>query len=129
MNTSTDPVAMAADAALLLSTGRTSMALTVLERLSAAIEAALKDAAGEGYLRGQAHVIAAARERRQSAARPPAPRTANRLDILRMALANPVQRQLVKAALGMDDRLLERVAAGGVTLSGVQWRKLREALA
>ena len=61
MNTSTDPIAMAADAALLLSTGRTSMALTVLERLPAAIEAALKDAASEGYLRGQAHVIPASR--------------------------------------------------------------------
>ena len=35
----------------------------------------------------------------------------------------------MKAALGMDDRLLERIAAGGATLSGVQWRKLREALA
>ena len=71
----------------------------------------------------------ATRERRRAAARSPAPRTIARLDILRTALANPVQRQLVKAALGMDDRLLERVAAGGATLSGVQWRKLREALA
>ena len=67
MTTSTDPVAMAADAALLFSTGRTSMALTVLERLPAAIEAALKDAASEGYLRDQAHVIATARAARQQA--------------------------------------------------------------
>ena len=44
-------------------------------------------------------------------------------------LPTPAQRQLVKAALGMDDRLLERVAAGGATLSGVQWRQLREVLA
>ena len=126
------PIAAARDALTLLQTGRAGMALRIMEALPDAIEAALRSATGEAYLRGQAdahRIIATTRERRQAAARPPAPRTANRLDILRAALADPSQRQLVKAALGMDDRLLERVAAGGATLSGVQWRRLREALA
>ena len=125
------PIAAARDALTLLQTGRAGMALRIMEALPGAIDAALRSATGEAYLRGQAdahRIIATTRERRQAAARSPAPRTANRLDILRMALADPSKRQLVKAALGMDDRLLERVAAGGATLSGVQWRKLREAM-
>ena len=126
------PIAAARDALTLLQTGRAGMALTLLEQLPGAIEAALRSATGEAYLRGQAdahRIVATARERRQAAARPPAPRTADRLDILRAALADPNKRQLVKAALGMDDRLLERVAAGGAMLSREQWRKLREVLA
>jgi len=127
------PVAAARDALTLLQTGRARMALRIMEAMPGAIEAALRGATGEAYLRGQADahriIAAAARERRQVAAPPPAPRTANRLDLLRAALADPSKRQLVKGALGMDDRLLERVAAGGATLSGVQWRKLREVLA
>ncbi len=126
------PIAAARDALTLLQTGRAGMALRIMEALPDAIEAALRSATGEAYLRGQAdahRIIAATRERRQAVARSPALRTANRLDLLRTALADPIQRQLVKAALGMDDRLLERVAAGGATLSSVQWRKLREVLA
>lgn len=123
------PMKVAVDAAMLLGTGRAAMALTLIEQLPALIDAALKDAASEGFMRGQAHVIAAARERRQAAARMPAPRTANRLDLLRAALGDPCQRQLAKAALSMGDGLIERVAAGGATLSGTQWRKLRKVLA
>ena len=126
------PIAAARDALTLLQTGRAGMALRIMEALPGAIEAALRRATGEAYLRGQAEahrIIAATRKRRQAAARSPALRMANRLDMLRTALADPSRRQLLKTALGMDDRLLDRVAAGGATLSGVQWRKLREALA
>ena len=126
------PIAAARDALVLLQTGRAGMALRIMEALPDAIEAALRSAAGEAYLRGQAdahRIIATTRERRQAAARPRAPRTVDRLDILRTALADLNKRQLLKTALGMDDRLLERVASGGATLSSVQWRKLREVLA
>ena len=122
------PIAATRDALTLLQTGRAAMALRIMEALPDAIETMLRSASGEAYLRGQAdahRLIAAARKRRQ----PPAPRKPHRLDLLREALADPRRRQLVKATLGMDDRLLERVAAGGATLSGVQWRKLREVLA
>ena len=125
--TSACPIAAARDALALLQTGRASMALRIMEALPDAIEAALRSATGEAYLRGQAdahRIMAAACERRQ----PPAPHKRNRLDILRDALVDPAQRQLVNAVLGMDDRLLERVAACGATLSGLQWRKLREVL-
>ena len=108
------------------------MALRIMEALPGAIEAALRRRHGEAICAAKPMriaIIATTRERRQAAAPPPAPRTADRLDLLRDALADPNRRQLVKAALGMDDRLLERVAAGGATLSGVQWRKLREVLA
>ena len=127
------PVAAAHDALTLLQTGRAGMALRIMEALPDAIEAALRSATGEAYLRGQADahriIAAAARERRQVAAPPPAPRTANRLGLLRTALADPSKRRLVKAALGMDDRLLERIAAGRATLSSVKWRRIREVLA
>ena len=48
------PIAAARDALTLLQTGRAGMALRVMEALPDAIEAALRSAAGEAYLRGQA---------------------------------------------------------------------------
>ena len=117
------PIAAARDALTLLQTGRAAMALRIMEALPDAIEAVLRSATGEAYLRGQAdahRMMAAARERRQ----PPAPRKPHRLDLLRAALADPVQRQLVKDTLRMDDRLLERVAACGARSRPSTWWKL-----
>ena len=89
------------------------------------------------YLRGQtdAHrILAAAQERQriqpQPVAAPPlAPRKPSRLEWLRDALEDPSQRERARAALRMEEWLLDRLQAGSATLSGVHWRKLREALA
>ena len=65
------PIAAARDALTLLQTGRVAMALRIMEALPDAIEAALRSATGEAYLRGQAdahRIIATTRERRQAAA-------------------------------------------------------------
>src|SRR5436190_1272016 len=72
------PIAAARDAFTLLQAGRAGMALRIMDALPVAIEATLRSATGEAYLRGQAdahRIIATTRERRQAAARPPAPRT------------------------------------------------------
>jgi hypothetical protein len=45
------------------------------------------------------------------------------------ALADPSRRERARAALRMEDWLLDRIAAGTATLSGTQWRRVREALA
>ena len=99
------------------------MGLALLDRFPALIEASLKGAASEGYLGGQAdayRVVAAARERRQATAARPAPRKPQRLDLC-LALADPIQRKLMKVALGMDGSLLDRVAIVGATLSDAKW--------
>lgn len=91
------PVTAARDALMLLQTGRAAMAVRIMEALPDAIEAALRSATGEAYLRGQAdahRIIAATRERRQAGSPPPASRAPQRLDVLRTALADPIQRQL-----------------------------------
>lgn len=132
--TPADPVAAARDAETLLRTGRANMALRILEALPSVLEAALKEAASEAYLRGQTdthRMMAAARERhpkgpRQAPATPPKP---NRLDELRAALADPAKRAAVRSALRMDDRLLDRIAAGGANLTPAQRRRLRSTLA
>ena len=128
------PITAAQDALTLLRSGRAAMAVSVLERLPALIEAQLVEARGAGFAEGwDAHLLAAARERQQAVLRPapsaPAPRTPTRLDWLRDALADPAKRECARAALRMDNRLLDRIAAGTVTLSGTHWRRLREALA
>lgn len=131
------PIAAARDALVLMQTGRASMAVRIMEALPGAIEAVLRSTTGEAYLRGQAdahRAVGAARKLSRTppqptASPPPEPYKPHRLELLCDALADPVKRQLVKATLGMGDRLLERVAAGGATLSGAQWRRLREALA
>jgi hypothetical protein len=131
------PIAAAQDALTLLRTGRAAMAHRILEGLPALIDAALVRGEGIAYLRGQAdaHRILAAASECQQAQRPhlapipPAPRKPSRLEWLRDALADPSQRERARAALRMEDWLLDRIAAGTATLSGTQWRKLREALA
>ena len=131
------PIAAAQDALTRLRTGRAAMAHRILEGLPALIDAALVRGEGIAYLRGQAdahRIVAAAQERQRIqpqpiAARPPAPRKPSRLEWLRDALANRSQRERARAALRMEDWLLDRIAAGTATLSGMQWRRLREALA
>ena len=131
------PITAAQDALTLLRSGRAAMAQRILEGLPALIDAALVRGEGIAYLRGQAdahRIVAAARSvsgysRSRSPLHPPAPRKPSRLEWLRDALADPSQRERARAALRMEDWLLDRIAAGTATLSGTQWRKLREALA
>jgi hypothetical protein len=116
------------------------MALRILEGLPALIEAQLVDVRGLGFAEGwDAHLMAVARAEAEARAKAPsaaqtvgtpsAVRHRPRLDTLREALADPEQRARLRAALRMEDWLLDRIAAGTATLSGTQWRKLREALA
>lgn len=126
------PITAAQDALTLLRSGRAAMALRILEGLPALTEAQLVDARGSGFAEGwDAHLMAV--ERRQAQPRlaptPPAPRKPSRTEWLRDALADPSQRERARAALRMEDSLLDRVAAGTATLSGAHWRRLREALA
>ena len=130
------PITAAQDALTLLRSGRAAMTLRILEGLPALIDAALMRTDGVAYLRGQddAHRILATAQGRQRiqpqpvAAPPPAPRKPSRLEWLRDALEDPSQRKRARAALRMEDWLLDRIAAGTATLSGAHWRKLREAL-
>lgn len=128
------PLTAVQDALTLLRSGRAAMAQLVLEGLPALIEAQLIEARGSGFAEGwDAHLLAVARAEVPSAAQavgtPPAVRHRSRLDSLREALANPEQRARLCSVMGMEDWLLARIAAGAATLSGAQWRRLREALA
>jgi hypothetical protein len=128
------PITATQDALTLLRSGRAAMALRILEGLPALIEAQLVDVRGSGFAEGwDAHLIAEAHAKAPSAAQTVGTATAvrprSRLDTLREALADPEQRARLRAVLRMEDWLLDRIAAGTATLSGTQWRKLREALA
>ena len=127
------PITAAQDALTLLRSGRAAMAQRVLEGLPALIEAQLVDARGSGFADGwDTHLMAVARAKAPSAAQtvgmPTAVRHRPRLDTLREALADPEQRARLRATLRMGDWLLDRIAAGAATLSGTQWRRVREAL-
>ena len=122
---------VAADAALLLRSGRASMALTLLEALPAALEAELARVTANAYDRGHAdgrHVEASARQRKTLQKRPPptsAPRRLTRLDWLRSMVAEPAQRERVRSILRLDDRILDRVLDGRAQLSETSWRALK----
>jgi hypothetical protein len=130
------PITAAQAALTLLRSGRAAMAQHIMEGLPTLIEAALARGESGSYLRGQAdaqRILAAASERQQAqrshlAPIPPAPRKPSRLEWLRDALADPSQRERARAALRMEDWLLDRIAAGTATLSGAYWRRVREAL-
>ena len=125
-----DPVAAARDAVTLLQTGRAAMALRILEGLPDAIEAVRRDAASEAFLEGQraAHRVQATC-RREAKTMPATFRGATRLDELRMAMADHEKRQLVLAALRIDERHLHLILTGKSTLAGTQWKRIREVLA
>jgi hypothetical protein len=101
------------------------MALRVLETLPGLIERDLREQSSGAYLRGRSEGELAAARRLQP--KHPAPEAA-RLDRLRRLLGDPTGRASVREALRLDDRLLDRVAAGTLTLSPQQWRRLRDAL-
>lgn len=124
------PIAAAKDALVLLQTGRAAMALRILEGLPDAIEAAKRDAASEGFLEGQraAHRVLATC-RREAATMPTTTIAANRLQELRKAVTNHEKRQLVLAALRVDERHLDLILKGRTKLAGTQWKRIREALA
>lgn len=127
-----DALAAARDALHLLQTGGASMALRVLETLPGLIERDLREQSSGAYLRGRSEGELAA-ARRIQALRPRTPtadaaRRECRLNRLRALLADPERRASVREALRLDDRLLDRVAAGTLTLSSQQWRRLRDAL-
>ena len=123
------PVAYARSAQLLLQSGRAEMALRLLELLPDAIEAQLIAARRCGFTDGwHAHLAADRRAEAETHgtpktsghsefSRPPPPKP-TRLDWLRDALADPAKREQARAALRMDDHLLDRIAAGTATLSG-----------
>ncbi len=119
-----DALAAARDALHLLQSGRAAMALRVLETLPGLIERDLREQSSGAYLRGRSEGELAAAQRFQ-APQPKRPASEpTRLDRLRTLLSDPV----VREALHLDDRLLDRVAAGTLTLSPQQWRRLRDAL-
>ena len=125
-----DPVAAVRDALLLLESGRAAMARRVLETLADAIELALRSATSEAYLRGQTdtHRMPATQKAKTMPKRPPptsAPRRVTRLDWLRSMVAEPAQRERVRAILRLDDRILDRVLDGRAQLSETSWRALK----
>ena len=125
-----DPIAAARDAVTLLQTGRAAMALRILEGLPDAIEAARRDAASDGFLQGQraAHRVLATR-RREAKTMPVTFSGASRLQELRLAVADREKRQLVLAALRIDERHLDLILAGRTKLASGQWKRIREVLA
>ena len=123
-----DALAAVRDALLLLRTGRSTMALRMLETLPNLIERDLREQSSGAYLRGRSEgEMAAARRFQTREVRRPAPK-ASRLDRLRALLSDPTGRAKVREALRLDDRLLNRVVDGTLTLSPQQWRRLRDLL-
>jgi len=132
MTPAPDALAAARDALHLLQTGRAAMALRVMETLPNLIERDLREQSSGAYLRGRSEgELAAARRFQASQPRRPVPEVAHRegrLSRLRALLSDPAGRASAREALRLDDRLLDRVAAGTVTLSPQQWRRLRASL-
>jgi hypothetical protein len=113
-----DYAAAIEDVVTLTRTGRVGMALTVLERLTVLVDGALLQAMAEAREEGRrslaAEITGQARRRRP-----------DRLDWLRQKVSDPELRERALAALRLDDRLFDRLLAGGVTLSAGQWKRLR----
>ncbi|MFO1075875.1 MAG: hypothetical protein U1E17_24855 [Geminicoccaceae bacterium] len=104
------------------------MALRVLETLPSLIERDLREQSSGAYLRGRSEgEMAVARRFKVLQPSRPAPE-ATRPDRLRALLSDATGRAAVRDALHLDDRLLDRVAAGTLTLSPQQWRRLRDLL-
>jgi hypothetical protein len=119
-----DPVAVARDALLLLSSGRAAMAMRVLEGLPELIEAERRTVYSKGRWDAKAAMVA----QLQPKTPPPSSIGSHRRKWLQSVLADPEGRAKARAAARLSDQLLDRVAAGRLTLAPAMWRKLRRAL-
>jgi hypothetical protein len=111
---------VALDVLVLLRRGRVAPTLAQFERLPAMIRDELLEAGAAGYEAGYAEGqrALAAEITGQTRRRRP-----GRLDWLKKA-ADPELRERAIATLRLDDRLFDRLLAGGVTLSAGQWKRL-----
>lgn len=140
----------------LLQAGQAAMAISMLETLPTIIEWDVREQSRGAYLRGYREggsAVATAKPQRgpcrdelaagpaQSSSRrqriqrarlqapaPRGPRPEDRLDRLRKLLGDPGRKASIRRALRLDDRLLDRVAAGALALAPRHWRQLRVAL-
>jgi hypothetical protein len=130
------------DIQTLIRTGRTAMALQVLESLIVIIDGAIMDAMASSYEEGRADLareirgeaptgllqralLKAKTRDRAKPKRRPAPKNH---EWLAARIADPELRERAKQVLRLDDALLDAIAEGGVGLGSSSWRKLREAL-
>ena len=122
-----DPVDAAGHGRELLQSGRIDQAMRVLERLPELIKAEVHHQRTSAYIEGRMAGEAAMHAKMRPKP-PPAPTGPRRHEWLRAALADPEQRATARTAVRLNDQLLDRVAAGRVSLSAAMWRRLREAL-
>jgi hypothetical protein len=122
--TDLDPVTVARDALLLLSSGRAAMAMRVLEGLPELIEAERRTVYGKGRWDAEVAMVAQLQPKTPS----PSPTGPRRHKWLQSVLADPEGRAKARAVARLSDQLLDRVAAGRLTLAPAMWRRLRRAL-
>lgn len=127
----TDPTTIAEDALLLARTGRWSMAERLLETLPSLLEAELERLTWQFYVKGFAAGQRSAQAMEQKRTKPaaaPASRGFQRLQELRAAVTDHEKRQLVLAALKLDERDLHLILLGRSSLSAGQWRRVKAVL-
>jgi hypothetical protein len=130
------------DIETLIRTGRTAMALQVLESLIVIIDGAVMDAMASSYEEGRADLAreirgeaptgllqrALLKAKTRDGAKPKRQPAVRRHEWLAQRIRDPELRERAKAVLRLDDELLDAIAEGGVALGSSSWRKLREAL-
>jgi hypothetical protein len=119
-------IADAEAAVLLIEKNKLRMAMPILRRLPAAIEAELVRASSLAWLQGRAS--AEVERRRQVQERRDRQSKPSRLGWLHQLAADPAKRERAKELLGLCDELLDRILAGTLELSPGQRRKLRREL-
>jgi hypothetical protein len=116
------------DIELLLSSGRTAMALSVLLQLPSAISVEIMNARAASYEEGR---VDAAREilgARRYPTPTPEKRPPTRTQWLRELCADSALAERARAALRLDPDPFEQVLSNRAALSGEQWRRLRREL-